>query len=769
MGAGEPEGQDALLPSSPARKARMRLRPKLILAFLLVVTLSAGGLGVIVVDLISRSLESSAQEMLEHDLQMAWAEYLARGQQMRYGMQQAAAEPSIQALVRQRQSTALRSLLRTWYIYRPYVDLWLVTDPAGQVIARLNTDQRGDTTPFNELVAEVVALQEPLLSTEILSYDSLVPEGLSTPAGEDGLVVVAAVPVLCDGVTVCGVIVTGDLLNGDPHVPDTLREKLHGHLEHAVVGEELHGPIIFLSRGTTIISTSLREPGGDSALGNWLVETVLAQVQAGQPYRGTLNIQGASFLTAVDPIRNARGELVGTLAVGLPEQYFWALRHQTLGAIVLILGLGIVLAMGVAAVLAYRLTRPLQELTGKAQAIAAGDLKVRAHAEGEDEIGELARAFNQMAQQLQHSYEAISQERRKVVAAIEASRDAIWISDASRHIVMVNSALEQLTGYHRAELIGQSCRYRLNVCTKNGRSICDVACPFLHPAREVSGTIEGLIPSSTGKAVWIEISYGRVSDPDRHLASVIHIVRDLTPHKEVERLKDEFLSMVTHELRTPLHHIKGFATTLLQTDVQWDAASQRDFLESIDREADRLAKLVDNLLQMSRIEADGLQVTQRRWCRVADLTAGALRRLRTETRPFRLQVLVPDHLPPVLVDEQGLEGVIANLVENATKYSPPGSAITLHAAVHDGHLVFCVADQGAGIPPEHQPHLFERFYRVDVRQSPAAAKPVPPVAGIGLGLAICKRVVEAHGGRIWVESAPGAGSRFFFELPLETN
>jgi PAS domain S-box-containing protein len=331
---------------------------------------------------------------------------------------------------------------------------------------------------------------------------------------------------------------------------------------------------------------------------------------------------------------------------------------------------------------------------------------------------------------------------------------------------MVNSALEQLTGHRRADLLGHSCRYLLGACVKDGQSICDAVCPFLHPESKSAGAIEGYIPTTEGKRVWIEISYGRVTDPGHHLASVIHIVRDLTQRKEVERLKDEFLSMVTHELRTPLHHIKGFATTLLQTDVQWDATTQRDFLETINREADRLAKLVENILQMSRIEAGGLQVAERRWCRAADLTAGALQRLRDEMQQFRLQVLVSDNLPPVFADEQGVEAVIANLVENASKYSPPGSEIILQAEARDGRMLFCVADQGPGIPVKYQSQIFERFYRVDVRNPRSGAKPVRPTGGMGLGLAICKRIVEAHSGRIWVESAPGTGSCFFFDLPL---
>lgn len=745
----------------------MRLRPKLLLAFLLVVLLSVGILGVIVVNLISQSIERSAREMIEHDLRMAWVEYLERSEQVRAVMQAVVAQPAVQDAVQTRDSAALRSLMQAWRLSLPYLDALIIADTKGRVLARVNnvilrnegTDQSSDAAPFAELIAAAVVRDQAVISTEVLAPFELEREGLPRADDQEGLVAVVATPVRCAAKRVCGVIVTGDLLNGDSYIGDTLRQELHGHLPDSLLGGNLHTPTVLVSRKGTVVS-------GGAPSGSWLMGPVFARVERGTPYRGTATLETVSdpsflrmtFLTAIDPIKDARGQVVGTLLVGLPEQYFWDLRNQAWGAATVVLVLGGALAMGIATVMAGRLTRPLQELTDKVQAIASGDLEVCARVGGEDEIGELGLAFNHMAEQLQRSYAELAQERSKVLASIEASRDAIWVSDAHRQMVMVNSALEQLTGRQRADLLGQTCRYLLGARLRDGRSICDTICPFLHPDREPSGTLEGYIPTTNGKDVWIEISYGRVLDPDRQIANVIHIVRDLTERKEVERLKDEFLSMVTHELRTPLHHIKGFATTLLQTDVQWDAETQRDFLSTIDHEADRLSKLVSNILQMSRIEAGELGAARRRPCRVQDLTSRALQRLRGETEAYRVQVSLPATLPPICADETGIESVIANLIENATKYAPPGSAITIEAAARAGRLIVCVADEGPGIAPEQQARIFDRFYRVsaDSRAAP----------GVGLGLAICKRIVEAHNGRIWVESQPGSGARFYFDLPL---
>ena len=297
----------------------------------------------------------------------------------------------------------------------------------------------------------------------------------------------------------------------------------------------------------------------------------------------------------------------------------------------------------------------------------------------------------------------------------------------------------------------------LNLRDHDGASICDIACPFLHLVDD-NDRVEGSITSASGMKVWVEISYGRVTDPDGHLAGAVHIVRDLTQRREIDRLKDEFLSLVSHELRTPLNHIKGFATTLLQTDVVWDEDSQRDFLGSINREADRLTNLVGKILHLSSLEARGLPM-KKEWYHINDLVDGALQRRRNLTADRQARLHLPADLPLLFVDGREIEVVLMNLIENAVKYSDPGTPITVNVEGQGDQVVFSVADQGVGIPAEHLDRIFERFYRV-IDEGRRAL-------GTGLGLAICKRIVEAHDGRIWVESTPGIGSRFHFTLPVD--
>ena len=265
------------------------------------------------------------------------------------------------------------------------------------------------------------------------------------------------------------------------------------------------------------------------------------------------------------------------------------------------------------------------------------------------------------------------------------------------------------------------------------------------------------MPTACNRDAWVEITYGRVVDANGNLRGVIHIIHDLTERKEVEEMKEQFLSLVSHELRTPLHHIKGFTTTLLQTDVQWDPQTQRDFLRSIEREADRLIALVEKILHLSRLEMGRLPM-DREWWQVSDIVDGALRRRRTLLQHHRVELDLAPDLPPLYIDGLEIEVVLMNLVENAVKYSDPGTTIRIRAAREGDAVVLSVEDEGIGIPPEDLDRIFERFYRVRRDRG--------HVTGIGLGLAICKHIVEAHGGRIWVESEQGRGTCFYVSLPL---
>jgi signal transduction histidine kinase len=236
---------------------------------------------------------------------------------------------------------------------------------------------------------------------------------------------------------------------------------------------------------------------------------------------------------------------------------------------------------------------------------------------------------------------------------------------------------------------------------------------------------------------------------------------ETTALREANKLKDDFMSMVSHELRTPLASIKGYSKTLLAEDGNWDDQTRSEFLNIISDESDKLAELVENLLEMTRIDGDRLRIMPEpvllgRYCR------DVVERVGKHYPGIKFECEVSDKLPLVEADPRRLEQVLVNLLQNAAKYSR--AEIIRVNAEYDGDqsVVISVFDNGVGIAPEHLPHLFDKFYRVES----TGESSVGINAGTGLGLAISKALVEAQRGRIWVASTPRKGTTFYFTMPI---
>jgi two-component system sensor histidine kinase KdpD len=223
-----------------------------------------------------------------------------------------------------------------------------------------------------------------------------------------------------------------------------------------------------------------------------------------------------------------------------------------------------------------------------------------------------------------------------------------------------------------------------------------------------------------------------------------------------DELKSALMSAVSHDLRTPLASIMASATSLLEPDIDLDDATQRDLLESINEEAVRLNRLVGNLLDMSRIEGGALR-PEKDWYGIEEVIARVVQRLEPRLIDHPVRVQVDPELPLLRLDFTEIDQVLTNLVENALKYTPPGTAITITAYRAGETVEVMVADHGPGVPAKDLPYLFDKFYRVD--------KPVH-TGGTGLGLAISKGLIAAHGGRIWARNQPAGGLAVTFTLPL---
>jgi two-component system, chemotaxis family, CheB/CheR fusion protein len=271
--------------------------------------------------------------------------------------------------------------------------------------------------------------------------------------------------------------------------------------------------------------------------------------------------------------------------------------------------------------------------------------------------------------------------------------------------------------------------------------------------------------------IWFEFNWNPIRNQHGSIIGVTSFVSDFTNRKQAEarlieiealkkisQAKSELLANVSHELRTPLTSIKGFIETLIETDVKWRKKKQLEFLKSANAQADRLTLLIKDLLDMSRIDSGKLSLDQRSYPvgEILDSVSGVLSVI---TEKHKLKIVQTPDLPPVQADKVRISQVIIDLVENATKFSAEGSEIVIEVKLDVGNVIISVQDNGIGMAPEVVAKLFDRFYQA---QSVVEGK----TQGTGLGLAICKGIMEAHGGKIWVESQQGRGSKFSFNIPV---
>ncbi len=357
--------------------------------------------------------------------------------------------------------------------------------------------------------------------------------------------------------------------------------------------------------------------------------------------------------------------------------------------------------------------------------------------------------------------QALVKEQGRFAAIFQHSTEGILTVDNALRIIDFNPAMEHLTGWRESEVLGRFYFKVLRPQDRQGNDLGLENSPILQAfaGQEVVNR-EMIIRARDGQRFNVAVSASCVRSARGEAMNGILNVHDLTREREQEEQRSTFISVISHELQTPIAIIKGYAATLARAvGAGLDDRALQARLSAIEEEADRLNKLVGNLLYASRIQAHGLQMD------ISPLDLGSLvnvvvRRLQTKAPDITITVTTPPHLPSVMADRERIEEVLQNLLDNAIKYSPRTPVIGVACYATGEEVIVSVSDSGMGISLRDQEQIFKRFQRI----GDPLAQATP---GAGLGLYICRAIVEAHGGRIWVESTLREGSTFSFSLPRE--
>jgi len=500
------------------------------------------------------------------------------------------------------------------------------------------------------------------------------------------------------------------------------------------------------------------------------VDAFLAQMKASR--RGTLTAPPAEGADAFDPggnfIRieallhqlqtdcanliqvNQRAMVAKSeAAAGVARRWFLT----TLG----IAGSLVVAGIGLAVFLAKRIVRPLLELTATMGRVAGGDLEARARVESHDEVGILAAGFNSMADRIRQLRRSdlgkLSIAQQTTEAAIDSLYDPVIVTDADGKVTKLNPAAEEIFG-PEPKNVGRHVR-EIAHDSRIAMAVSETLSSQQPVAGEGAASVLPIVVDGSEHAFRLRTTPMR--DDEGRLLGAVTLLEDITHLREIDRVKSEFIATASHELRTPLTSVQMSVLLLLEGAAGMPTERQRQLLEDCREDCARLEKLMRDLLDLSKIEA-GEAAPHPAPVSARDLVVTAAESFRTqvESKGLKLKIDTRPDLPVVLADRAQIERVISNLVSNALRHTDPGGEIHISAHRLDDQVAVSVADTGHGIPPEYLPIIFDKFVRV----------PNAPSGGAGLGLAISKSIVEAHGGQIVVQSRVGHGTTFTFTLQV---
>lgn len=463
------------------------------------------------------------------------------------------------------------------------------------------------------------------------------------------------------------------------------------------------------------------------------------------------------YFISVVPLINTSGatnNLTGVVYIRANlESVYQNVNNITLIFVVAAL-IAITIGLFLAVLIARAITRPIEEMRQRTMQIARGDYSGQVQIYGDDELGQLAAAVNDLSVRVEESQELTESERRRLDSVLGYMTDGVLATDRRGRITIVNEMATDFLNLENDQIVGKSI---LDILDLRGSVTLRDLLENQDP--------EVLDLSTDEQDLILHASFALIQRESGFISGLVCVLHDVTEQQKIDQDRKRFVSNVSHELRTPLTSMKSYIEALV--DGAWkDPNVAPNFLKVTQEETDRMMRMINDLLNLSRMDL-GTARLDKEYVNLNELFNHILDRfdmiLKNGEKSEKNYTIKRDFTRRdiwVEVDTDKIQQVLDNIMNNAIKYSPDGGVITCRLVETHNHVVMSITDQGLGIPKEAISHVFDRFYRVDKARSRAQG-------GTGLGLAISKEVVQMHGGRIWVESREGEGSTFYISLPYE--
>ena len=747
-------------------KPYLSIRTKLFFSILLILLVSYSILVYTTVKTYEAFLEKEVSKDLEASLNFARTQYFARADQLKLALMQPAAAPLAQLNMREKNSVWLRAALKRWPF--PFVDTLTIVDVQKKVLARRGSQWNGDRLLLTGLLDRVFREKKAVVATELVSDVFLCREGMNyyckpLPDDREVMIITVAVPVITHSGELLGAIVAGDIVNKDPYYPYQVQK---------VFGKEVE---LTITQRERKIASSIKSGANFPST---ISPQIVAALEQDGRYRGETTIGSKVYKTAFEKITDSRGNMIGSLSVALSKDDFKRIRKESEVNMLASALVGIVLSFLIAYFATRQITRPLQALSLGVGKIEEGDLNQRVLVSSGDEIGMLADSFNRMAsalvdrdvtikkknQMLQELNELLEKkvsertaelrmEMERLETVLTSMVEGIVVTDSDNRVILFNPAAQQLFDLVPHRVIHQPVD---KVCEMGGVSLL---MDYIDMVRTGGPGAAGQEGDLEVKGKKLKVNLSPLMDEAGTFAGVVMSIRDVTVEEEVDRMKTEFISTVSHELKTPLTSMKG-SLQFIMSKGKLLTVTERELLSVCLRNTERLIRLINDILDISKIESGRIEFGFKPQS-VGNLVTYAMEEIKSFAMSRSITVIyeIGDDIPRIYGDHDRLVQIITNLLSNAVKFSPEGQMVTVSAAKEGNYVAISVADQGKEIRWSDRDKLFKKFQQLDRSETGERG-------GTGLGLAICKELVDMHHGKIYYQAGVNGGNIFTFKIPV---